>query len=153
MCRTKGAKNYFDTKKLYYISDCIGYCEREGVKVPESWRKNTLLRRAREWGFEPDYDNGIDGIGHKVKFGGRKMTTFSQRLVRVIRTERKVKNEDNTLPLEQMAKEAAKAEKKPKPVEPIAEPDINLDSLFGYLIEIQNAANKMVEAIDKALGR
>ena len=52
-----------------------------------------------------------------------------------------------------MAKEAAKAEKKPKPVEPIAEPDINLDSLFGYLIEIQNAANKMVEAIDKALGR
>ena len=81
------------------------------------------------------------------------MTAFSQRLVRVIRTERKVNKEDKTLPLEKMAKEAAKAEKKPKPVETIAEPDVNLDSLFGYLIEIQNAANKMVEAIDKALGR
>lgn len=155
MCRTNGAKNYFDTKELYQLKDCVGYCKREGVTVPDSWKKNKLHRLAKEWGIEPDYDNGVEGLGHKVKFGGRKMTAFSQRLVKMIRSERKTKRQENVLPLEQMAKEAKKEEKKAKAdfieTAPVEERDpVTMDELF---LEMANSAIAFGESMLKCLGR
>lgn len=53
MCRTNGAKNYFDTKELYQLKDCVGYCKREGVTVPDSWKKNKLHRLAGNGALNP----------------------------------------------------------------------------------------------------
>lgn len=156
MCRTNGAKNYFDTKELYQLKDCIGYCKREGVTVPDSWKKNKLHRLAREWGIEPDYDNGVEGLGHHQKFGGRKMTTFSKKLVKLIRDERKQKKTDAVLPLEQMAKEAKKEEKKAKAADFIETPSVpetdpvTMDELF---LEMANSAIAFGESLLKCLGR
>lgn len=151
MCRTNGAKNYFDTRELYQLKDCVGYCKREGVTVPDSWRKNKLHRLAREWGIEPDYDNGVEGLGHHQKFGGRKMTTFSRKLVKLIRSERKEKRADKVLPLEKMAKEAKKAEKQTKAADfEVAEESVPMDELF---LDMANSAIAFGEAMKKALGR
>lgn len=155
MSRTSGAKNYFDTKELYQLKDCVGYCKREGVTVPDSWKKNKLHRLAREWGIEPDYDNGVEGLGHHQKFGGRKMTTFSQKLVKLIRNERKEKRVEKVLPLEKMAKEAKREEKKAKAdfVEtvPVEETDpVTMDELF---LEMANSAIAFGESMLKCLGR
>lgn len=156
MCRTSGAKNYFDTKELYQLKDCVGYCKREGVTVPDSWKKNKLHRLAWEWGIEPDYDNGVEGLGHHVKFGGRKMTTFSQKLVKLIRNERKEKRAEKVLPLEKMAKEAKKEEKKAKAADfvetaPVEETDpVTMDELF---LEMANSAIAFGESMLKCLGR
>lgn len=154
MCRTNGAKNYFDTRELYQLKDCVGYCKREGVTVPDSWKKNKLHKLAREWGIEPDYDNGVEGLGHHVKFGGRKMTTFSRKLVKLIRDERKQKRTESILPLEKMAKEAKKEEKRASDfveTAPVPETDpVTMDELF---LEMANSAIAFGESMLKCLGR
>lgn len=147
MCRTNGAKNYFNTNELYQLKDCVGYCKREGVTVPETWKKRKLHRLASDWGIEPDYDNGVEGLGHHTKFGGRKMTTFSKKLIKLIRSERKEKKVEKILPLEQMAKEAKKAEKKVAVSVKAEEP--TMDELF---LEMANSAIAFGEAMKKALG-
>lgn len=154
MCRTNGAKNYFDTRELYQLKDCVGYCKREGVTVPDSWKKNKLHKLAREWGIEPDYDNGVEGLGHHVKFGGRKMTTFSRKLVKLIRDERKQKRTESILPLEKMAKEAKKEEKRTSDfveTAPVPKTDpVTMDELF---LEMANSAIAFGESMLKCLGR
>lgn len=152
MCRTKGAKNYFETNSLYQLKDCVGYCKREGVTIPDSWKKNKLHRLAKEWGIEPDFDNGVEGLGHKVKFGGRKMTTFSQRLVKMIRSERKTKRQENVLPLEQMAKEAKRAEKKVKSSASVETEEEIPPTLDELLQEMTNSTNAFFEALRKTFG-
>lgn len=152
MCRTKGAKNYFETGRLYQLKDAVGYCNREGVTVPDSWKKNKLHRLASEWGIEPDYDNGVEGLGHKVKFGGRKMTTFSQKLVKLIRSERKTKRQENVLPLEQMAKDAKRAEKKVRSSAPVETEEDTPPTLEELFQEMTNSTMAFYEALRKTFG-
>lgn len=84
------------------------------------------------------------------------MTTFSRKLVKLIRNERKEKRVEKVLPLEKMAKEAKKEEKKAKAADfvetaPVEETDpVTMDELF---LEMANSAIAFGESMLKCLGR
>ena len=84
------------------------------------------------------------------------MTTFSRKLVKLIRDERKQKKTESILPLEKMAKEAKKEEKKAKSADFIETPSapendpVTMDELF---LEMANSAIAFGESMLKCLGR
>lgn len=150
MCKTKGSRNYFRYSELYMLKDSIDYLKTiKGITVPKSWAKEKLHKLAREWKIEPDYDNGIEGLGHHVKFGGGKMMIFSKKLAALVKEQKK----DEVPPLVKMAKQAKKAPKKSEPKEydfGMEDTSAPMDELF---LEMANSAIAFGEAMKKALGR
>ena len=86
MCRTKGAKNRFDKKALYFLtSDVVTQeierrCKKEKLTIPKL-DKGNLNEFARKKGFAAAWTNGKEGLGYREKYTGQQIYDFVDTLI------------------------------------------------------------------------